>query len=150
MSKLLYIAALLVISPVLYGTAMAQGQSKDVNAQEENKAASSGQTSQADDRVFSTKQVDKKASVKSRRDPGYPYWLKGRAKVVLRAIFRASGEVTDIKVIRVDMENPSVMERELMQQCVEAARKIKFKPAVKDGRPVSQYIQIEYNFMVPM
>jgi hypothetical protein len=31
---------------------------------------------------------------------------------------------------------------------VKAARQIKFIPATKDGRPVSQFIQIEYNFRI--
>ena len=29
-----------------------------------------------------------------------------------------------------------------------AARGIKFKPATKDGRPVSQFVTIEYNFYI--
>jgi hypothetical protein len=34
----------------------------------------------------------------------------------------------------------------LTEATLKAARKIKSEPAVKDGRYVSQYIQIEYNF----
>jgi hypothetical protein len=34
----------------------------------------------------------------------------------------------------------------LTEKTMEAARHIKFAPAMKDGRPVSLYIQIEYNF----
>jgi hypothetical protein len=34
----------------------------------------------------------------------------------------------------------------LTEKAISAARMIKFMPAMKDGRAVSQYIQIEYNF----
>ncbi len=139
-----------MMAHVFYLPSMAQEGSKTVNPQDSNKATVSGQPSQTGDQVFPAKQVDKKVSIKSRPNPEYPYWLKGNAKVVLRAIFRASGEVTDIKVVSVAMEYPSGMQRELAEKCVEVARKIKFKPAVKDGQPVSQYMQIEYNFYVPM
>jgi len=32
------------------------------------------------------------------------------------------------------------------QPQVEAARRIKFVPAMKDGKPVSMFMQLEYNF----
>ena len=34
----------------------------------------------------------------------------------------------------------------LTEKAVQAARQIKFTPAVKDGRPVSQFVILEYNF----
>jgi len=34
----------------------------------------------------------------------------------------------------------------LTERAIAAARQIKFTPATKDGRPVSMYIQLEYNF----
>ena len=36
----------------------------------------------------------------------------------------------------------------LSEQAVEAARNIEFTPAAKDGRAVSQYMIIEYNFNI--
>ena len=36
----------------------------------------------------------------------------------------------------------------LTEQAIEAARDIEFKPASKDGRPVSQYVTVEYNFNI--
>jgi protein TonB len=59
--------------------------------------------------------------------------------VVLRAVFAADGTVQHILVVR-------SLPHGLTEQAVAAARKIKFTPAIKDGRPVSQFIQIEYNF----
>jgi outer membrane biosynthesis protein TonB len=34
----------------------------------------------------------------------------------------------------------------LTTRAVRAARQIRFTPAEKDGKPVSMYIQLEYNF----
>jgi hypothetical protein len=34
----------------------------------------------------------------------------------------------------------------LTEKAIAAARQIRFQPAMKDGRAVSQFIQIEYNF----
>jgi len=66
---------------------------------------------------------------------------------VLRAIFRASGAITDIKfekVIPTDL--PEDMVWAFTEECIKAARQIKFEPAMKDGHPVSMYMQLEYNF----
>ena len=69
------------------------------------------------------------------------------ATVVLLVIFRSSGKVTDIKVKKVIPEEiPDEISQELQRRCIEAAEKIKFKPAIKDGRAVSMYMQLEYSF----
>ena len=60
-------------------------------------------------------------------------------KVVLQAVFAADGKVKYILVIR-------PLPKGLTENAVNAARKIKFAPAVKDGRPVSMFYRIEYNF----
>jgi outer membrane biosynthesis protein TonB len=36
----------------------------------------------------------------------------------------------------------------LTEKAIEAARRISFTPAEKDGRKVSQYVTIEYNFNI--
>lgn len=59
--------------------------------------------------------------------------------VVLRAVFSSDGTVKHILVIR-------GLPYGLTQEAIQAARKIKFVPATKEGKPVSQFIQIEYNF----
>jgi TonB family protein len=84
-----------------------------------------------------------KAHVLTRPEPGYTDEARAagiRGKVVLHAVFTADGMVKHILVIR-------SLSHGLTEQCVKAARKIKFVPATKDGHPVSQFIQIEYNFL---
>jgi TonB family protein len=58
---------------------------------------------------------------------------------VLRAVFSLNGQVTNIRTV-------SGLPHGLTERAMAAARQIRFSPATKDGRPVSQYIQIEYNF----
>jgi len=66
---------------------------------------------------------------------------------VLRAVFAADGRVTNVhfvKAIPKDLPKDSV--KFLKQRSIEAAKQIKFTPATKGGRPVSMYVQLEYNF----
>jgi TonB family protein len=93
--------------------------------------------------VFTPRDVDRKARILTRPEPQYTQLAKENqvsGTVVLRAVFAASGEVTNIRAI-------SGLPYGLTEQAIAAARKIKFEPAMKDGRAVSQYIQIEYNFL---
>jgi periplasmic protein TonB len=61
--------------------------------------------------------------------------------VRLRAVLDADGKVRHILVLRGLPDG-------LSEMAVRAARKIEFRPAVRDGRPVSQYVILEYNFNV--
>jgi Tfp pilus assembly protein PilF len=59
--------------------------------------------------------------------------------VVLKAIFAADGTVTHILVVKGLPDG-------LTNASIKAARGIKFSPAMIDGKPVSEFIQLEYNF----
>lgn len=93
-------------------------------------------------KVFNTRQVTQKARIVSRPEPMYTESARKfgvTGTVVLRAVFSNDGEVKNIKVVK-------GLPHGLTQTAVLAARRMKFLPAQIDGRPVSQYIQIEYNF----
>jgi TonB family protein len=93
-------------------------------------------------RVFTARDVDRKARLVSRPEPMMTEEAKlnnVQGNVVLRMTLTADGKVTNIRVI-------AGLPYGLSEKAVEAARQIKFEPAMKDGRAVSQYIQIEYNF----
>jgi len=94
------------------------------------------------DRVFKSSEVTTKAVVTSKPNP--PFTDEARknnvsGKVRLRLILSASGEV---KVTGVDQGLP----HGLTEQAIAFARQIKFRPARKDGRNVSQYAVVEYTF----
>ena len=58
---------------------------------------------------------------------------------MLRAVFSSAGEVVQIHAIR-------SLPFGLTERAIAAARQIKFVPAMKDGRRVSVFMQLEYNF----
>ena len=96
----------------------------------------------ASDGVYTGKQVDTRVRLVKKPEPGYSEKAKGEqitGTVVLRCIFAADGTVTNIRVI-------SGLPGGLTEKAIEAARKIKFVPATKDGRNVSMWMQLEYNF----
>ncbi|HEX8921515.1 MAG TPA: energy transducer TonB, partial [Pyrinomonadaceae bacterium] len=91
---------------------------------------------------FKPNEVSSKARILSRPEPQYTEEARKNqvsGTVVLRAVFSANGQVTNIRTV-------SGLPNGLTERAMAAARQIRFAPATKDGRPVSQYIQIEYNF----
>jgi TonB family protein len=60
-------------------------------------------------------------------------------KVVLRIEFGADGKIGDIKPVH---ELPNG----LTQKAIEAAKLIKFEPALKDGQPVMMWLNVVYKF----
>jgi TonB family protein len=59
--------------------------------------------------------------------------------VILRVVLAASGEGTDITVVK-------GLPSGLSEKAIAAARKIKFEPARKDGHQVSQSVELTFNF----
>jgi len=93
-------------------------------------------------KIFNPKDVEVKARILSRPEPQYTEDARKNqvsGTVVLRAVFSSSGQVTNIRTV-------SGLPHGLTERAIAAARQIRFSPAMKGGRAVSQYIQIEYNF----
>lgn len=93
-------------------------------------------------KVYNPRQVETKARVLSKPEPSYTEAARQKqvsGTVVIRCIFAFDGKVRGIRVVEGLPEG-------LTLRSVEAARRIKFIPATINGKPVSQYIQIEYNF----
>ena len=93
---------------------------------------------------FRVSEVTWKARVTFKPEPGF---TEGARKfqvsgvVRIRAIFAATGEVTNIVVVK-------GLPHGLTWRALDAAKKIKFEPAQKDGHVVSQYIVLEYYFNI--
>lgn len=93
-------------------------------------------------KIYSGSEVSSKARILSKPQPDYTEEARKNkivGTVVLRAVFTSSGEVTNIRAV-------SGLSFGLTERAMAAAREIKFSPAMKDGLPVSMYIQLEYNF----
>jgi protein TonB len=74
--------------------------------------------------------------------PGYTQEARDngvQGTVVLNVIFEADGTISRIRVVRGLPDG-------LVERAIEATRKIKFKPAIKDGQPVSVRGNLEYKF----
>ena len=96
------------------------------------------------DRTFSAKEVSRKAQITSRPEPLYTEEARKNqitGTVVLRMVLNANGTVSNIAPV-------SRLPDGLTEKAIAAARQIKFSPAEKDGRKVSQYVTIQYNFNI--
>ena len=95
-------------------------------------------------RIFPKSEVTRPAVITSKPEPGFTEEARKNnvtGVVRLRAIFSATGEVTNITVLK---ELPDG----LTDKAVAAAKQIRFTPADKDGHAVSQYVTLEYNFNI--
>ena len=95
-------------------------------------------------RIFSKSEVTRSAVITFKPEPGFTEEARKNnvAGVVrLRAVLSATGEVTNITVVK---ELPNG----LTERAVAAAKQIRFTPADKDGHAVSQYVTLEYNFNI--
>lgn len=93
-------------------------------------------------KVFSIREVDQPARITSRPKPNYTEEARKnqvQGVVILRIVLGANGEVTKVTVMR-------GLPNGLSESAVASARQIKFEPARKDGRAVSQYATVEMNF----
>jgi TonB family protein len=95
-------------------------------------------------RPFRANEVTKKALITYKPEPGFTEEARNNGVegvVRLRAILSAGGEVTNISVVKGLPDG-------LTERAIAAARQIRFTPAEKDGRVVSQYAVFEYYFTI--
>lgn len=95
-----------------------------------------------DVQVFSGKNVNRKTIVVNKPEPSYTEAARKSqtmGTVVIRCVFSSSGAVTNLTFV-------SGLPDGLSERAMAAAKQIRFVPAIKDGRFVSMYIQLEYNF----
>jgi TonB family protein len=95
-------------------------------------------------RTFRVNEVTRRAQIISKPEPLYTEEARRNqvtGTVRLRLILSASGQVSGITPL-------TKLPDGLTEKAIEAARKINFTPAEKDGRKVSQYVTIEYNFNI--
>lgn len=95
-----------------------------------------------DGKIYRGSEVRCKAMILTRPEPDYPRDARRKqvqGSVLLRVVLLASGKIGEVTVVKGLPEGVS-------EAAVESARRIKFRPAVKDERWVSQRVLIEYNF----
>jgi len=103
-----------------------------------------GRTFQPDtnDPIVTGKEVDQKPRVGMRVSPMYTEDAKRNqvtGTVILKVVFTSAGNVSNIRIV-------AGLPWGLTERAVNAAKKMKFIPARKDGKYVSMWMQLEYNF----
>lgn len=93
-------------------------------------------------RIYNPKEVSFRPKISLKPSPDFSaealaHTVRGR--VVLSAVLCRTGKVTDVQVIE-------SLPFGMTEKAIKAARQIKFEPAEKDGRRVSEVIRLEYNF----
>ena len=92
--------------------------------------------------TFLTKEVDVKAEVTAKPEPGYTREARKvgvQGLVVLKVLLLGDGKLDRIRVVR-------RVPLGLTENAIHAACEIKFKPAMKAGQPVAQWVTLEYVF----
>ena len=108
----------------------------------QNPARTDQNPSGTDDKVYEAKEVDSSVKVLSKPDPRYTQEALRQhvvGVVKLTAVFAGDGEIKNIQVT-------NGLPAGLTESAIAVARKITFTPAMKEGRPVSQRMIIEYRF----
>jgi TonB family protein len=127
------------------GSGEGVGPERGGNTGEGGDRTDGGETKETDyNRTFTAREVTQKAQILAKPEPSYTEWARRfgvTGTVRLRLALRPSGEVGNITPV-------SRLPHGLTRSAVEAARRIKFNPAKKDGRVVAQYVIFEYNFNI--
>jgi TonB family protein len=95
-------------------------------------------------RTFNVKEVTKKAVITAKPEPQFTEEARKNnvtGEVVLRMVLGSNGAVSNIVPVKRLPDG-------LTEKAIEAARRIQFIPAEKDGRRVSQYVSVVYNFNI--
>jgi TonB family protein len=92
--------------------------------------------------AFSPKEVDVKAEITAKPDPVYTREARRvgvQGNVMLKVLLLPNGKLDRVRVVR-------RVPYGLTENAIRAACEIKFKPAVKAGKQVAQWVTLEYGF----
>lgn len=91
---------------------------------------------------FSPKEVDVKAEITAKPDPAYTREARRvgvQGVVTLKVLLLGDGKLDRVRVVR-------RLPYGLTENAIRAACEIKFKPAMKTGKEVSQWVTLQYAF----
>lgn len=94
------------------------------------------------EKIYTGKEVDQKARVTKAFPPAYTEEARKnqiKGVVVVKVVLSSTGRIARINVV-------SGLPFGLTESAIAAVRKLQFVPAVKDGKNVSMWMQLEYNF----
>jgi TonB family protein len=92
--------------------------------------------------ILSSKEVDSRAVIIAKPKPGYTRDARRigvQGYVILKVALSSNGKIDRVRVVR-------RLPGGLTENAIKAACKIEFRPALKAGQPVSQWLNVEYLF----
>lgn len=92
--------------------------------------------------VVSAKEVDVRATIKAKPKPAYTKEARRngiQGFVILKVLLSARAKIARVRVVK-------GLPAGLTENAIRAACKMEFKPAMKNGQPVSQWVTAEYVF----
>jgi len=101
-----------------------------------------GESKTSGERILTSKETDSRVVITSKPQPSYTKEARRdgvQGFVALRLLLSGNGRVTRARVVK-------GLPYGLTESAIRAACKMKFKPGMKDGKPVSQWVIAEYVF----
>jgi len=98
--------------------------------------------SEAIEEIASTKEIDSRAEMRRKPRPAYTKEarrLRIQGFVTLRILLSASGKISRVRVMK-------GLRAGLTENAIRAACRIEFKPAIRTGQAVAQWVTAEYVF----
>jgi len=105
-------------------------------------AGDANATTEPSERILSSKETDSRVVITGKPQPSYSKEARRngiQGFVVLKVLLSGNSRVTRVRVIK-------GLSAGLTENAIRAACKMRFKPAMKDGSPVSQWVVAEYAF----
>ncbi|MBC7901081.1 MAG: TonB family protein [Saprospiraceae bacterium] len=99
----------------------------------------------------SEEKSQKSETVKIKKRPNASYTIEGRkagveGRVRLKVTFKSNGDIGDLVDVTRKEDKERMAQAGLTQQAIDAARKIEFEPAKREGKPTTVVKQVEYVF----
>lgn len=106
---------------------------------------SKSQAGSEEDKIYKQSEVDEKPQIKKKPRANYENsygQCAGQGVVRLKIVLLKTGRIGEVGVI--DSSQCEIFD----QNAINAAKKIKFKPALKNGQAVSVSVLVEYSYRV--
>jgi len=134
MSRLLSIVIAFVLSVVVTPQPLTQGANRESSGTRES-------APRAAEKVYTSEEVDKVVEVKNLNNVLSEFESRMRCEgegiTTISVVLRKTRKVTDVKV-------ETTTGCKVPSRAIAALKKIKFRPALKDGRPVSQLYELDF------
>ena len=103
--------------------------------------AANAQTNNSDDdKIYELDEVDERPQISKKPIPSTEGRCENSGMAQVRVVLLKSGAIGKVEFVKA---SPCAV---FNQNALKAAKQIKFKPARKDGKPVSVYMKVIYTF----